>query len=73
MIKLLFSDFENGFRLYEWRLDQNKEKRIFNSEIKKRWNGKDNLEGKTIFILSEQGLGDTIQFARFVELFDTKN
>ena len=72
MVKLLFSDFENGFRLYEWRLDQNRDFKIFDSDINKRWNGIDNLEGKTIIILAEQGLGDTIQFARFVDFFDTK-
>lgn len=73
LIKLLHSDFYNGFKLYEWRLDKNRKDLIFNNIITKRWNGKDNLDGKTIVILSEQGLGDTFQFSRFINLFDLKN
>jgi hypothetical protein len=32
-----------------------------------RWSGKEDLEGKTILLYGEQGLGDTIQFCRYVE------
>ena len=32
------------------------------------WNGGDPIAGKTILIHSEQGLGDTIQFCRYVPL-----
>jgi GT2 family glycosyltransferase/Tfp pilus assembly protein PilF len=31
------------------------------------WDGKASLKGKTIFLYSEQGFGDTIQFARFAK------
>ena len=72
LVKLLHSDFHNGLKLYEWRLDQNLKKKIFNQVIEKKWNGKDNLTNKTIVVLSEQGLGDTIQFSRFLKLFNSK-
>ena len=32
------------------------------------WLGKEDLKGKTIFLHSEQGLGDTIQFCRYANL-----
>tara|TARA_E500000178_G_scaffold356659_1_gene436754 strand:- start:12375 stop:14600 length:2226 start_codon:yes stop_codon:yes gene_type:complete len=72
LIKLLHADFKSGLELYEWRLHENRESPIFDKEIPKRWNGKDDLKNKTIIILAEQGLGDTIQFARFVKLFNHK-
>jgi tetratricopeptide (TPR) repeat protein len=31
------------------------------------WLGEQNLRGKTIFLYTEQGLGDTLQFVRYVE------
>jgi hypothetical protein len=31
------------------------------------WDGKASLNGKTIFLYSEQGFGDTVQFARFAK------
>lgn len=72
LIKLLHADFNAGLKLYEWRLHKNREFKIFDKEINKRWNGKDDLKNKTIIILAEQGFGDTIQFARFVKLFNHK-
>ena len=72
LVKLLHSEFKEGLELYEWRLHKNREFQIFSKEITKRWNGKDDLTNKTIVLLAEQGLGDTIQFARFVKLFNHK-
>jgi hypothetical protein len=67
---LLSSNFDSGWPLYEWRwknekCDSFKEKREF---IKPLWLGKEDLKGKTIFLHSEQGLGDTIQFCRYAKL-----
>ncbi len=67
---LLQGDFENGLPLYESRWDSEKVseisgKRIFN---KPTWVGVDSLAGKTILIYGEQGLGDFIQFCRYVKL-----
>lgn len=38
----------------------------------RRWDGKDSLEGKTVIIYMEQGLGDQIMFLRFVPLLPCK-
>ncbi len=67
---LLQGDFEIGLPLYESRWDsqwvgETAGKRIFN---KPTWLGADSLAGKTILIYGEQGLGDFIQFCRYVKL-----
>jgi hypothetical protein len=57
--------FEEGFAAYEWR------QRVPGFEGDRpalpRWDG-EALAGKTLLLWDEQGFGDTIQFARFVEL-----
>lgn len=64
--QLRIGDYQNGFKNYESRILSSQT--AFTTEYltfkKPRWQG-ENLEGKTIFIHHEQGLGDAIQFARF--------
>ena len=67
---LLQGDFENGLPLYESRWHSAKVselagKRLFN---KPAWLGKESLQYKTILLYGEQGLGDFIQFCRYVKL-----
>lgn len=67
LLQLLRGDFDTGFREYEWR----KAKPDYLNDkyfSAKPWLGEEDLYGKTILIHSEQGLGDTIQFLRYVEL-----
>ena len=65
--QLKVGDFENGWRNYEdrWKARDNQEQRHFTQPV---WLGKESLEGKTIFIHAEQGLGDTLQFIRYVPM-----
>ena len=35
---------------------------------KPQWTGEESLEGKTIFVHGEQGIGDTLQFCRYAKL-----
>ena len=67
----LKGDLENGFKLYEWRL---KEKRFVARTPRKNltWNGKKSVLGKKFFVYEEQGLGDIIQFARYLLLLKKK-
>ena len=69
---LLLGNFVDGFMMYEKRWL--KEEFIkFKKNIKKpRWNGKESLKGKTIYIHSEQGLGDTLQFSRYIKILNSK-
>ena len=62
---LLRGDFALGLPLYEWRkrLTPPIEARAFAAPL---WTGAKDIKGKTLFLYVEQGLGDTIQFYRFV-------
>jgi len=64
---LLNGNLKEGFGLYEsrWEKRDPVTKRKFDQPL---WLGKENIEGKTILIHSEQGLGDSIQFSRYLEL-----
>ena len=62
---LLQGDFAQGLPLYEWRKRLNPpiEARSYPEPL---WSGTEDITGKTVFAYVEQGLGDTIQFYRFV-------
>ena len=57
-------EFAEGWRQCEWRLKRPDYRRRFDCP---RWQGEP-LDGKTVLLWSEQGLGDTLQFARYVSL-----
>jgi tetratricopeptide (TPR) repeat protein len=67
MALLVTGDWRAGWEFYEYRLRRPEARgqpaRIFPPE--KRWQG-DDLSGRTLLVDGEQGLGDTLQFARFV-------
>ena len=63
---LLAAQYQEGWRLYEWRWKRDpliKNTREFSQPL---WLGEENLQGKTLLIHCEQGFGDTLQFSRFV-------
>ncbi|OGU35745.1 MAG: hypothetical protein A2068_06690, partial [Ignavibacteria bacterium GWB2_35_6b] len=67
---LLSGKFEEGWKEYEWRFKKgNLAKPEF---VKPEWNG-ENLSGKTILVHDEQGIGDSIQFVRFLKLLKEQN
>jgi len=62
---LRFGVFEEGLVLYEQRLQETELAPQRRLAPEKRWRGK-NRDGDTILVVAEQGMGDMIQFARYV-------
>jgi hypothetical protein len=63
---LLMQDFESGLPLYEWRkqMPRPMEARVYDQPL---WTGAEDIRGKTLFCYIEQGLGDAIQYYRYIQ------
>lgn len=65
---LLAGDFERGWELYERRPAPKPTHR----SMRPRWDGSQEISGKTVLTYAEQGLGDTIQFCRYAQLLSAR-
>ena len=65
---LMQGELGAGFRDYQWRWETAKYKKVRRSFSKPMWLGDSQIKNKTLLIHAEQGFGDTIQFARYVQL-----
>jgi tetratricopeptide (TPR) repeat protein len=65
MANLMQGDFINGWKNYESRkqLASYKSQKILAPD----WAGGENINGKTVLVYAEQGMGDTIQFCRYLK------
>jgi tetratricopeptide (TPR) repeat protein len=68
IIKLLIGEYEEGWLLYEWRW-QTDFKKYSRNFIQPLWLG-EQIRGKIILIHEEQGLGDFIQFCRYIPMLE---
>ncbi|HEX4651261.1 MAG TPA: tetratricopeptide repeat-containing glycosyltransferase family protein [Granulicella sp.] len=64
LLQLLFGDFASGLRNYEWRWQSANKPRNLN---RPQWHGEP-LNGARILLDVEQGLGDTLQFLRYLPM-----
>src|SRR6266513_2126419 len=67
LCRLLIGDFERGWEKYEWRWKCDHVLPATRNFSQPLWLGKEDITGKTILLHAEQGLGDTIQFARYAQ------
>lgn len=67
MLLLKMGDFDAGWPEYEWRLATRKDKQLWwTSDLPQpQWNGA-SFQGQSLLVHTEQGLGDTIQFIRYL-------
>lgn len=71
VLNLLLGRFDAGWAAYEWRkkLTPPLGARALPRPV---WTGQPDIEGKTVFLHWEQGLGDTIQFIRYARLLKSR-
>ncbi len=68
----LRGDLKKGLELYEWRMKKNS----LTTRIPRKhltWDKHKPISGKKFFVYEEQGLGDTIQFCRYLSLLKQNN
>ena len=67
MLLLLSGDYGEGWKEYEWRSAANTENAPPHARPKlEQWNGNNHAPGERLIVISEQGLGDTLQFMRYI-------
>jgi tetratricopeptide (TPR) repeat protein len=67
----LQGEFQKGLELFEWRLKK-KDFVVRPPREELSWDGSKAIEGKQFVIYDEQGLGDIIQFCRYLPLLEQK-
>jgi tetratricopeptide (TPR) repeat protein len=64
------ADFQAGWAAHEWRWKNEAQQPFARNFAQPLWLGAESLQGKTILLHAEQGLGDTLQFCRYARLIN---
>jgi tetratricopeptide (TPR) repeat protein len=70
LLRLGMGDFRGGWPLYESRLRLPHARQLQRTFTGPRWSGAEPLAGKTILVYADQGLGDTLQFCRYIPVLE---
>lgn len=68
LLQLRNGSYDEGWKLYEWRWAAGKAGIPRRYPGRPLWLGGTPVRGRTVFLHAEQGLGDTIQFMRYVPM-----
>ena len=71
MLLNLKGDLKKGFDLYKWRYHETK-KFVKSPRKEFIWNGIDEIKNKNFLVYEEQGIGDIIQFYRYLNFLELK-
>jgi len=66
--RLCLGDYKAGWEQYEYRWQKKQLKSERREFPQPMWRGERNIEGKTVFLHSEQGFGDSLQFIRYAPM-----
>ena len=67
MLELMRGNYTRGWRLHEYRLKTGQFKEINNLKVP-QWDGSPLQDYESLLIYQEQGIGDTLQFSRYIPL-----
>jgi tetratricopeptide (TPR) repeat protein len=70
MLELMRGNYPKGWRLHEMRLNTSQFASIRNMKTP-QWDGKPLKDYESILVYQEQGIGDTLQFSRYLPLINT--